>query len=203
LAAAVVAAMLLAGCPSPPAAKPTGPPFGAHFDRFPPGPLQGFDGPYGNWTVVADATAPSPPNAAEAGRLPALVVAPIGTYLDGDYAVAFLAARNDTAQRAGIALAWVGELYDVLRADVALGRIELARYEGGRDFVVASGNATFAPGWHVLRAASRNGGHLNVSLDGAPVAMDGEPVARGVGNVGMWADGVPTRFDDLGVTPLA
>jgi hypothetical protein len=194
-----LAGSVLAGCAGSPAHPGIGSAVRGGFDRTGAGPLQGWDAA-GNWTVVAEADARSPPNVAHAAPtgklLPSFALVPEQAYDEVDASVA---VRTDG--QAGLVFrsnAATGR-YAAAVLDAANGSVALLR---GQDVQVervaaAAANAT---GWHVLAVQVR-GGHAAVRVDGAPLlAADVEMPSQG--SLGLFAlPDSEARFDDLAADP--
>lgn len=153
------------------------------------------------WLVVADPSAPSPPNVLEqsgSGTFPWCVRrdAALG---DGFVEVKMkpIAGRED--QAGGVVWRWKdGGHYYVARANALENNVSLYYTEAGARKTLRYVDAPVAAGaWHTLRVEFR-ASHIRVLFDGvARIEMDDAHIA-GPGAIGVWtkADSV-TRFDDL------
>jgi hypothetical protein len=154
------------------------------------------------WTVEADASAPSKPNALKqsgSGTFP-WCVKPDASIADGYVEVKFkpLAGRED--QAGGVVWRWKdGDNYYVARANALENNVSLYYTVNGRRNTLKYVDAP-VPGntWHALRVEF-SGKKLRVIYDGkSAIEMEDAHIA-GAGGVGVWtkADSV-TLFDDFG-----
>jgi hypothetical protein len=189
---------LLAGCAGGPPHPGIGAPVHASFDRAAPGPLQAWQVVQGNWSIVEDGSAPSPPNAVEgaAGAQPAVVLVPDQAYDEVDASVQVRAhgAAGLVVRDSALTGRSAAVLLDAANRTVVLARGDDAGLHGVPAPVP---NAT---GWHALRVSLR-GGHASVLLDGAPV-LSADLEMPSQGSLGMIVlPGGDARFDELAVEP--
>ena len=157
------------------------------------------------WTVEADASTPSLPNALkQSGKAPFPWCVKQGTSLaDGAVEVKFkpLSGRED--QAGGLVWRWKdGDNYYVARANALENNVSLYYTEGGRRRTIKYVDAP-VPGnvWHTLRAEFK-ASRIRILLDGkAYIELDDANIT-GPGAVGVWtkADSV-TIFDDFTYQP--
>ena len=153
------------------------------------------------WSVEADATAPSRPNALKQsgrGDFPWCVVRD-AELADGYVEVKFKPISGKEDQAGGLVWRWKdGNNYYVARANALENNVSLYFTREGRRNTIKYVEAPVATGqWHTLRvefSATR----IRVSLDGARrIDMEDRQIS-GAGAVGVWtkADSV-TLFDDF------
>jgi hypothetical protein len=196
--------LLLAGCasPGPPQDDSTGAPLIAQFDHSPTG---AFPSTWilagGQWKVVADATAPSRPNAVE-GRANAtgeraMIVPPTGTY-SGVNVSLFLRAGEGPGARGGLAFHIDGANdYDAAVLDLERGELQFVTVRSG--FAIVQANLTAAAsgsGWHNVTVELR-GPTARARVDGG-ANLTATLVDPGARQVGLWVEGTSSVvFDDL------
>ncbi len=157
------------------------------------------------WTVEADSSAPSKPNALKqsgSGTFP-WCVREGASIADGYVEVGFkpLSGRED--QAGGVIWRWKdGDNYYVARANALEDNVSLYYTENGSRKTIKYVDAP-VPGnvWHLLRVEF-SGTRIKVMLDGkAHIEVDDTHIA-GPGSVGVWtkADSV-TLFDDFSFGP--
>lgn len=171
----------------------------------------------GVWTVVADATAPSSPNAlaqtdadATSYRFPVCVVDAV-TATDVDLSVRFKPVSGSVDQAAGLVWRYRdADNYYIARANALEDNVVLYKVEQGkRTDLDPRGTGAFAYGkkarvpsgtWSTLRVVAR-GSAFETYLNGEKLFDVDDATFAGPGRVGVWtkADSV-THFDDLSVT---
>lgn len=198
----------LAGCTDkpPPPAPPTSVPFIATFDQQDPG-LQprGLGLVYGNWTVEADGSAPTVPNAlrsVHAGVGFNMAIAPY-SYQNANLTVQVRAADNRPAQGVGLVV-WYQDpsTFDVLQLDLRNGTAAYVRQQGAIVRTLAEGNLTANASalWHEVRV-ERWRGDLNATYDQAPVLRFHVGLQE-AGGAGLWVGRESTAlFDNLILSP--
>jgi hypothetical protein len=154
------------------------------------------------WTVEADGTAPSGPNALKqsgSGTFP-WCVRPDVSITDGFVEVKFKPVSGREDRAGGVVWRWKdGDNYYVARANALENNVSLYYTAGGRrntlKYVDApvQGNA-----WHSLRVEF-TGKKIRVIYDGKPYIEAEDGHIGGAGAVGVWtkADSI-TLFDDFG-----
>jgi hypothetical protein len=154
------------------------------------------------WTVEADASAPSKPNALKqsgSGTFP-WCVRPDVSFADGWVEVKFkpLSGRED--QAGGVVWRWKdGDNYYIARANALENNVSLYHTTNGRRNTLKYVDAP-VPGntWHTLRVEF-SGKTIRVIFDGKQYIEMEDAHISGAGAVGVWtkADSV-TLFDDFG-----
>ena len=153
------------------------------------------------WSVVADPTAPSPPNVLEQngrGDFPWCVKRD-ARLADGYVEVRLkpIAGRDD--QAGGVVWRWQdGDNYYVARANALENNVSLYYTQRGRRITIKYVDAPVAKErWHTLRVDFA-GTRIRVALDGATKIDVDDAHIESAGAVGLWtkADSV-TRFDDF------
>jgi hypothetical protein len=166
----------------------------------------GFAAVLGDWTVAADATAPSLPNvlrqtgAFGSGDFPRIFVTDV-SFADLSVSVRCRPESGSTDEACGLMFRLVDEdNYFITRANALEGNVRLYKVVGGARLQIGSAAAPVTAGeWHTL-AATACGSALTVSWDGAAlISLDDATFAGG--KIGLWtkADSV-TAFDDLTAT---
>lgn len=171
----------------------------------------------GVWTVVADATAPSSPNAlaqtdadATSYRFPVCVLDAV-TATDLDLSVRFKPVSGSVDQAAGLVWRYRdADNYYIVRANALENNVVLYKVEKGkRTDLDPRGTGAFAYGkkarvpsgtWSTLRVVAK-GAAFETYLNGEKLFDVDDATFAGPGRVGVWtkADSV-THFDDLSVT---
>ena len=154
------------------------------------------------WSVEADASAPSKPNALRqsgSGTFP-WCVRPEVSLADGYVEVKFKPVSGKEDQAGGVVWRWQdGDNYYVARANALESNVSLYYTASGRRNTLKYVDAPVAGNtWHALRVEF-SGKQIRVILDGkAAIEMDDSHIAR-AGAVGVWtkADSV-IFFDDFG-----
>jgi len=177
------------------------------FDREAPGALPagwrcgvtGRGSP--EWTVVAESSAPSKPNALKqsgSGTFP-WCVRPDVSLEDGYVEVKFKAISGKEDQAGGIVWRWKdGDNYYVARANALENNVSLYYTANGRRHTIEYVDAPVPRNaWHTLRAEF-TGRRIRVLLDGKPAIDIDDGHIAGAGAAGVWtkADSV-TLFDDF------
>ena len=158
------------------------------------------------WTVVAEPTAPSQPNAFKqsgVGDYPWAVTdsAPI---LNGQVEVKFKAVSGQVDQAAGIVWRFKNkDSYYITRANILENNVRIYTVVDGYRREIGSANIPLAPKkWHTvgIRFAGK---HMTVLFNQRPVIELDDSTYSEAGAVGLWTkeDSV-TLFDDFSVTPL-
>ena len=200
--------LVTAACEGTPAIRYTSAapsPAGAswNFDKEPLGALPaGAEVFSGNWTVRAEADAPSGPNAlCQIGdaEFPALALSSV-VYGDVTVTMRFKAISGRVDQAAGIvARVQDRDNYYILRANALEANVNLYKYAAARRSGVKDGGVRVAAGqWHELRfelISDRLRGYLNGQL-----VVEATDSTYRAGRIGLWtkADSV-TCFDDVTV----
>ncbi|MEO8157558.1 MAG: family 16 glycoside hydrolase [Betaproteobacteria bacterium] len=153
------------------------------------------------WTVEADATAPSNPNVLrQSGQGTFPWCARKGVAIaDGFVEVKFKPLQGSEDRAGGLMWRWKdGENYYVARANALENNVSLYYTTHGSRHTIRYVDApVVANQWHTLRVEF-SGKHVKVFLDGKPcIELDDEHIA-GPGSIGVWtkADSV-TAFDDF------
>jgi hypothetical protein len=177
---------------------------------FDPGSAPGFPVDFapvlGDFRVVAEPSAPSPPN----------VLRQVGSFDDNDFPRTILGrltfgnvvAKVRCRPESGVIDAACGmmvrvrdsENYYIARANANENNVRLYRVVVGDRQQIASASVSVAPGtWHTL-SMTAIGAQISVSWDDAPL-ITANDATFSAGKVGLWtkADSV-TSFDDLEVT---
>jgi hypothetical protein len=204
-----VAAALLAGCASPPAAPPsTGKNFMEGFDGSEEMP-SGWDMHGGIWRLLDEPKAPSQPHVLqqmgrESGTFPHIVATSRGTFGDAEVSLKIRPVSGAKAWGGGLAFRYVdtGNYY-VARVDGVEQKVELLEYDNGdRPTHEETYERNFTQGeWVTLKVTSK-GDEMKVEVDGT-AAFTVLDVTLRVGHVGLWVqDDSVTQFDDLTVRKL-
>jgi hypothetical protein len=154
-----------------------------------------------NWSVEADADAPSPPNVLRqsgTGDFPWCVKSD-AALADGFVEVKFKPIAGNDDRAGGVVWRWKnGDNYYVARANALEDNVSLYYTERGRRITIKYVDAPVAPNaWHTLRVEF-HGTHIRVALDGiSRIDLEDSHIV-GAGAVGLWtkADSV-TAFDDF------
>jgi len=154
-----------------------------------------------NWSVAADADAPSPPNVLRqsgTGDFPWCVKSD-AALADGFVEVKFKPIAGNDDRAGGVVWRWKnGDNYYVARANALEDNVSLYYTERGRRITIKYVDAPVAPNaWHTLRVEF-HGTHIRVALDGiSRIDLEDSHIV-GAGAVGLWtkADSV-TAFDDF------
>jgi len=170
--------------------------------QLPPNWLAGVTGKGApQWSVEADATAPSKPNVLKQsgeGTYPWCVKKDV-SLADGFVEVKFKAISGKQDQAGGLIWRWQdGDNYYIARANALEDNVTIYHTLKGKrkefkraDVKVASNQ------WHTLRV-DFTGNHFKVTLDGQPALEWDDDTFKNAGAVGVWtkADSV-TLFDDF------
>ncbi|TFV89265.1 hypothetical protein E4K72_21660 [Oxalobacteraceae bacterium OM1] len=158
-----------------------------------------------DWTVVAEAGAPSPPNVLKqsgVATFPWCVKADTET-ADGAVEVKFKPVGGKEDQAGGVVWRWKdADNYYVARANALEGNISLYHTTKGVRRAIKSVRAPVAPDtWHTLRVVYRAAA-IEVMFDGKQYIAATDTRIRGAGKAGVWtkADSV-TLFDDFKAEP--
>ena len=170
--------------------------------QSPPGWLSGVTGGgTPQWTVEADAAAPSKPNALkQSGE---------GTYLwcvkkdvsmtDGFVEVKFKPLSGKEDQAGGVVWRWAdGDNYYIARANALEDNVTIYHtIKGQRRSFKSTNHKVTTNEWHRLRV-DFHGQHFAVSFDGERVIEADDNTIKAAGAIGVWtkADSV-TLFDDF------
>lgn len=153
------------------------------------------------WSVEADATAPSKPNVLKQsgeGKFP-WCVDPTASLKDGFVQVKFKPVSGKEDQAGGVIWRWQdGDNYYVARGNALEDNVTIyyttkgERHERGRAKMKVATNE-----WHTLRVDFQ-GPHFTLSLDGTKALEWNDDTFQNAGAVGVWtkADSV-TLFDDF------
>jgi len=175
------------------------------------------NGEPGDWQIVRDETAPSPPyvlaqvsRGRTAGRFP-LAVWNGSTIRDGDVSVAFKTVGGSVDQAAGIVWRYQDQdNYYIARANALENNVVLYKVERGvRSSIPPKGRPSRAYGvkqqipkgrWNTLRVVFKDSS-FQVFLNGAPMFETDDRTFPNPGKTGLWtkADSV-TYFDDFSVS---
>jgi hypothetical protein len=173
----------------------------------------------GVWTVVGDATAPTPPNVlaqtdqdATGYRFPVCVLDAVSV-ADVDLSVRFKPVKGSVDQAAGLVWRYRDpDNYYLLRANALENNLVLYKVEAGkRSDLKPKGAGMFAYGkktkvasgvWGTLRVVAQ-GALFQAYLNGEKLFEVEDRTFVGAGQIGVWtkADSV-TYFDDLRIVPL-
>ena len=183
-----------------------------NFDQTPAGSLPAgwtsgsTGGGKPNWTVEADATAPSKPNVLKqsgSGSFPWAVKLD-GQLENGFVEVKFKPISGRQDQAGGLVWRWKnGDNYYVARANALENNVSLYHATGGSRKTIKYVDAPVAAGvWHTLRV-DFSGTRIRVTLNSKPYIELDDRAIQGAGAVGVWtkADSV-TAFDDLSWGPV-
>ncbi len=153
------------------------------------------------WTVVADASAPSQPNALkQSGTASYPLTIKEGTALkDGFVEVKFKPVSGEEDQAGGIVWRFkdTGNYY-VARANAIEGNVRIYHFLNGKRTQFKGANLPVATGqWHTLRVEFV-GSQFKVIFNGKPLFEAEDATHKDAGKVGLWtkADSV-TLFDDF------
>lgn len=201
---------------SPIAVSPAGEWRTWNFDQVPTGQLpSGLSaqktgrGTLPKWEVVADSTAPSPPNALvqrsseNSGEHFSLAVVEDSDYQDLELEVKFKAVEGAEDQGGGLIWRYQDQdNYYIARANPLEDNFRIYRVVRGARRQLASAYFKVTSGaWHAMRIVVK-GDQMECFYDGKPyLAVRDQTFRRG--KIGLWtkADAV-TSFDDLRVRPL-
>lgn len=161
------------------------------------------------WEVVADSTAPSPPNAMaqrskeNSGEHFSVAVIEEGDYQDLELEVKFKAVEGAEDQGGGLIWRYQDpDNYYIARANPLEDNFRIYRVVRGARRQLASASFKVTSGaWHAMRIVVK-GDQMECFYDGKPyLAVRDTTFTRG--KIGLWtkADAV-TYFDDLRVRPL-
>jgi hypothetical protein len=195
---------LLRAMPQPQSAKAWS------FDQSTAGQLPAEISPeVGEWKVVADATAPTPPHVlaqlAKNAR-PVFNVALVrGTsYSDLHLEVKFKAIAGEIDQGGG--LVWRARdtrNYYIARFNPLENNFRVYKVVAGQRTQLQTADVTLSPGWHTLRITMA-GQKIECFLDGKKFLEATDDTFSGAGQIGVWTKAdAQTHFDDLSVRPLA
>ena len=173
-------------------------------------------GSLGDWDVLADTTAPSPPNVLAqlspektSYRFP-LAISDEGTFQDPDLSVRFKPVSGSEDQAAGVVWRYRdADNYYIVRANALENNVVLYKVENGKriDLPLKGEGRTYgkratvpAQQWSELRVLV-SGNVFEVFLNGEKLYEVEDETFKEAGKVGVWtkADSV-TYFDDLRVT---
>ena len=174
----------------------------------------------GAWTIVRDATAPSPPNVLAQTdedptgyRFPVCVVDAISA-TDVDVSVRFKPVRGAADQAAGLVWRYQDQdNYYLLRANALENNLVLYKVEAGkRSDLKPKGSGMFAYGkkakvpshvWGTLRVTAKDS-LFEAYLNGEKLFEVEDQTFTAAGKIGVWtkADSV-SYFDDLRIVPVA
>jgi hypothetical protein len=153
------------------------------------------------WTVVKDATAPSPPNVCKQsakGTFP-ICLRNDSKLKDGFVEVKFKAVSGETDQAGGVIWrAQDKDNYYIARANVLEDNVTIYHTIQGKRVSFKNFETKVAPGqWHTLRV-DFIGDRFSVAFDGKEVIAATDNKIKDAGRVGLWtkADSV-TLFDDF------
>ncbi len=157
------------------------------------------------WTVQADASAPSPHNVLKQsgrGDFPWCVRRDV-SLADGYVEAKFKPLSGHEDQAGGVVWRWKdGDTYYIARANALENNVSLYHTQNGRRTTIKYTAAPVASGdWHTLRVEFA-GKHIRVALDGKVYIDLQDAHIAGAGSVGVWtkADSV-TAFDDFSYGP--
>lgn len=153
------------------------------------------------WTVVADASAPSQPNALkQSGTASYPLALKEGTALkDGFVEVKFKPVSGEDDQAGGVIWrAKDANNYYIARANAIEGNVRIYHFLNGKRTQFKGANLPVATGqWHTLRVEFA-GSNFKVIFNGRPLFEAEDATHKDAGKVGLWtkADSV-TLFDDF------
>jgi hypothetical protein len=159
----------------------------------------------GTWVVLADTTAPSPPNVLAqtstdntSGRFP-MAIATASKYQDLEASVKFKAISGRVDQAGGLVFRWQdADNYYLVRANALENNVRLYHVVGGqRTQFAGSDLQVTANEWHTLKVTCV-GNQIKAYFDDQKVIDASDSTFQAEGLVGVWtkADSV-TYFDDL------
>lgn len=167
-------------------------------------------GPYGEWLVMLDATAPSGKQVlAQLSRDPTDKRFPTAILRDAPAGDVRIRAKvkpvsGDVDRAAGLIVRWMDDAnYYVTRANALEGNVRLYHFTGGQRIQIGNWDGPVTAGaWHDYSLEVK-GDRLKVSWDGQVVIDLVDTTIAAPGRVGLWtkADSV-TAFDDVEVTRL-
>ena len=168
----------------------------------PPGWVCGVTGSGSpKWTVLADASAPSPPNIllqSGSGTFPWCAQKDV-SITNGYVEVKFKALNGKEDQAGGVIWRWKDrDNYYVARANALENNVSLYHTSNGRRITIKYVEAPVPPQQWLLLRVEFSGAHVQVFLDGKRYIDEHDDHITGAGSVGVWtkADSV-TAFDDF------
>lgn len=177
-----------------------------NFDSDPPGAIaRGFTNERGEWKVVAEPTAPSPPNvlaqgAKNSGSTFNLTLIAETSYKDVDLSVKIKALAGKEDQGGGVV--WHAKdknNYYVARYNPLEDNYRLYKVLKGRRSELKSANIKHTEGWHTLRVTMK-GNLIQCYYDGRKYLEAKDGTFGDPGKIGLWTKAdAQTQFDDLTV----
>ncbi len=167
---------------------------------------KGFTGEVGDWKVVADATAPSPPyvfaqTARNRGSTFNLALVDGSRYKDLVISVKMRAVAGKEDQGGG--LVWRvkdAKNYYVARYNPLEDNYILYKVVKGRRLEIKGATLKKVEGWHTL-TVSMEGDRIECLLDGKKYLEAEDSAFREAGKIGLWTKSdAQTHFDDLTVS---
>ena len=168
------------------------------------------EGAAGQWAVIQDASAPSPPNVfAQTSADPTdyrfpLAIADDTNYGDLALSVKFKTISGKVDQGAGLVFRLKDkDNYYIVRANALEGNLRLYHVIKGRRVQFAGANFSVTPNvWHEIKVEARKNAFA-CFYDGQPKFTAQDDTFKGPGKIGVWtkADSV-IHFDDLTVEDL-
>ncbi len=163
----------------------------------------GFANEKGDWKVMAESTAPSPPNvlaqqAKNSGSTFNLTLIADTNYQDVDISVKMKAVAGREDQGGG--LVWRAkdkDNYYVARYNPLEDNYRLYKVVKGRRSELKSANIKHTEGWHILRVTMK-GNLIQCYYDGRKYLEAKDGTFPGSGKIGLWTKAdAQTQFDDL------
>jgi len=167
---------------------------------------KGFSNEVGEWKVVADSTAPSPPNvlaqlAKNTGSIFNVALVSDTNYKDLDISVKMKAVAGKEDQGGG--LIWRAKdakNYYVARYNPLEDNYRLYKVEKGRRSQLKSADIKRTEGWHTLRVTMK-GDLIQCHYDGQKYLEAKDNAFPGEGKIGLWTKAdAKSHFDDLAIS---
>jgi hypothetical protein len=167
----------------------------------------GFTASSGEWSIVEDASAPSPTRTiaqtkSSEGSEFNVLLGPHEDSADVEISVQFRSVEGVIDQGGG--LVWRARdarNYYVARHNPLESNLRVYKVVDGVRRQLESADVTTEPGWHELRCAMR-GESIQCALDGVVLLRAKDATFTNAGRVGLWTKAdARTRFDDLSVGP--
>ena len=178
-----------------------------NFDRDRAGSTPaGFTVAAGDWKVVADATAPSGPNALaqtarNRGSIFNLALVEGTSYQDLELSVGIKAIAGKEDQGGG--LVWRAKdarNYYIARYNPLEDNYRLYKVVGGRRSELKSASIKHMDGWHTLMVTMK-GTRIECYYDGRKYLEADDSTFKEAGKIGLWSKAdAESRFDDLTVS---
>ena len=164
---------------------------------------KGLTSEVGEWKVVADPTAPSPPNALaqlskNSGSTFNITLVSATNYADLEISVKMKAIAGREDQGGG--LVWRAKdakNYYVARYNPLEDNYRLYKVEKGRRSQLKSADIKYTEGWHTLRVTMK-GNVIGCYYDGQKYLEAKDGTFANPGKIGLWTKAdAQTHFDDL------